>query len=134
MAELSAGNLYDVNKDLVAKTDKPMKGKALTNLVEKVITPYINEFLVKGTNYLMLLCNENKDYTVFNFSVTPESIPTKIKDFEDILKITLHNRGVIYSMERTEDKVAIEIWVKCDADDEMHCYYLFPYDTAVVEL
>ena len=134
MAEMNAGNLYDVNKELVKKNDKPLKGKALLNKVNEVVTPYIDENIKNDCNYMMLLCNELRDYTVFNFSVLPDMIPIKINNFNNSFKSCLLNRGIIYSIEKTEDNIALEIWLLCDSDGEMHCYYLFPYDAAVIEL
>jgi hypothetical protein len=34
----------------------------------------------------------------------------------------------------TEDKDAIEIWIKYYADKEPHLYYFFPYDIGVITL
>lgn len=128
MADINMGNLYDLNKDLVLKHEKIYRGKALTNKMNNVVAPYLQDQWEKDSKYLMLLCHEKRDYTVF-YKNRPE---TTEQDFIDNLLITLHNRGAIYGIDRTEDNIALEIWLKTDDDNEMHCYYLFPYDQGIV--
>ena len=132
MANFDAGNLYEVNKTLVEKNEKPLKGKAFSNEYKKQITPYMEE-KIHGHRYFMLLCNELKDYTVFNFH-SGDCTKKMLENFETSFRSCLFNRGQVYCMEPTQDGVALEIWIRYDEDDEFHCYYLFPYDEAVIEL
>lgn len=128
MAEFEAGNLYDMNKNLVAQVEKPLKGKALTNKINNEIIPYLNEKLANHS-YFMLLCHEKRDYTVFHIS-DRDKMETAIAQE---LKECLANRGTIYGIDKTEDTVALEIWINYQ-NEEMVCYYFFPYDSGVIEL
>lgn len=132
MAEFEAGNLYEMNKKLVTKHEKQLRGKALYNQIEKELRPYLMDTVFKH-KYFMLLCHEKRDYTVFNLSSDRSS-----QEFSDIiiekLKLCLHNRGAIYGIDRTEDGVGVEIWLKYDSDGDMVCYYFFPYTEAVIEI
>lgn len=122
--EISTGNLYDVNKQLVGQTDKPLTHPELA--VKQTLLE--NFFEDKVIQYAMLLCHEQRDYTVFNLDKNNICAPMKAAS-EAIGCCT--DRGDIYSIEETEDKQAFEIWIK--EDDELYCYYLFPYDQAVIE-
>ena len=126
MADIQAGNLYDMNKMLVAKNEKHLRGKALQNKIEQEVLPYFQD--KANEKYFMLLCHEKRDYTVFHIN------QYNIEEIVDILKLCLHNRGAIYGIDRTQEKDALEIWIRADDNKEMACYYLFPYSQAIVEL
>lgn len=82
--------------------------------------------------YYLLLCNENKDYTMF---VLPEVFNDKhIKNLQNDLYECMKNRGELYGCAITTDKHAIELWLKYDEDQEPHCYLFFPFDLGVVHL
>jgi hypothetical protein len=78
----------------------------------------------------MLLCHEKRNYTLFN-QTYHEIIDWHWLSSE--LKKCIKNRGTLYSVEPTQDGVALEIWLK-DYDGDMDCYYLFPYNEGVIEL
>ena len=105
MAELNMGNLYEMNKQLVAKYEKELKGKALSNKVINTVKPYLKDF-IKNEEYFMLLCNERKDYTIFHLNNNEESIIDKISEW---LLLCLRNRGAVFGIDRTQDKQALEI-------------------------
>lgn len=130
MAEINAGNLYDMNKSLVAQYEKNLKGKALQNRIDKEVVPYLQEKMAHEP-YFMLLCNERRDYTVFHIS---ENTPNAIDSIINNLKVCLLTRGAIYGIDRTSDGVALELWIKGDDNGEMACYYFFPYTQAVIEI
>lgn len=116
--------VYDANKQLVKQTDHPLTHPELAS---KQL--FLEEFFEdKVANYAMLLCNEQKDYTVFHLDPKNFTAP-HIAAREALGCCT--DRGIVYSIELTEDKQAIEIWIEIDED--MYCYYLFPYDKAVIE-
>ena len=125
------GNLYDFNKDLMKKTGKVLKGKALTNKINDIVIPYVND--KKENSYFMLLCHDKRDYTVFNVSKSTDSLEDKINKLVSIFKECLLNRGSIYDIILSEDKVALEIWIDYDNSD-MVCYYFFPYDNGIIEV
>ena len=120
---MEMGTLYDVNKNLI-KSEKAMSQSALSNAFKDVKT-----FICKHNKYFMLLCHERRDYTVFNLK---ENNPQKALICVGELKECLDNRGQIHSIEKTEDGVAIEIWMLIE--NEHYCYYFFPYDEAVLEV
>ena len=122
--EMSAGNLYEANKQLIKANEKP-----LTHLELAKIQLNLEDFFeTKVKQYAMLLCHEQRDFTVFHLdqmSITSPHFAAR----EALGCCT--DRGVIYSIDKTEDEIAYEIWI--EIDDEMFCYYLFPYDQAVIE-
>ena len=124
-ATFEMGNLYDVNKNLVLQNEKELNEGQLNS---KIII--VKDFIKKtDNNYYMLLCNERKDYTVFDF---------KKRNFEEryldcancLVNECLANRGEIRGIDVTSDKMAIEIWLVID--NEAYCYYFFPYDNGVI--
>ena len=104
VSNVELGTAYDINKNLVKKYEH--------HLTEK-------ELKEKFNHYYMLLCNDRKDYTVFHTTVLEDkhSVPNELME-------CLTNRGLIYGIDRTEDGVAIEIWLMID--NEPYCYYFFP--------
>lgn len=127
MAEqISLGTLYDINKNLI-KQEKTLTEGNLNSKIQ-IITDYI----IKCNNYYyMLLCNERKDYTVFHWNNICNSKDAK-EIAEILVKECLTNRGEIKSIELTQNKDAIEIWLV--VEDEAYVYYFFPYDKAVIEV
>ena len=76
----------------------------------------------------MLLCNELKDYTVFKTDDKREDTYTIAADE---LILCMQNRGNILSIDRTNDKVALEIWMRIE--DKIYVYYAFGYDAAIID-
>lgn len=122
--DISAGNLYDANKQLIKKTEKPLTHLELASVQLKLE----GFFETKVQQYAMLLCHERRDYTVFRLDQSSITAP-HFAAREAIGCCT--DRGTVYSIEETEDKQAYEIWI--EVDDVMYCYYLFSYDQAVIE-
>ena len=112
-------SLYELNKkgmDLY----NPMPSEEILNKLRE----NLNDFYTN--NYLMLLNNERKDYTVFKLNH---------KDLDKLvnnIKETILNRGEIIDINLTNDKAAVEIWIR--DNKENFCYYLFDYSAAVVEV
>lgn len=125
-SEISLGTLYDFNKTAVLK-EKDLTRQKLRIKKETLITDYLKEM---NNKYYMMLCREQNDYTIFH--LTNES-DEKIKELTDVLvDECLLNRGSVKGIDLTEDKQALEIWLKID--DEVYVYYFFPYDAALVEV
>lgn len=115
--------VYDANKQLVKQTEKPLTHPELVtkqNLLE--------HFFEGIKRYAMMLCHEQRDYTVFNLN--PKSVTSPFTAAKEVIACCI-NRGSILSIEKTEDDIAVEIWI--EIDEEPFCYYLFPYDEAVIE-
>ena len=118
MGEVALGTLYELNKSAMEKEKKMINTNINKTLKE------MEDFFSKGS-YFMLLCHEQRDYTVFY--LTTEN---KIKNATEDLKLCLQNRGEILSMDPTEDGIAYEIWIRNIKG--VFAYYLFPYDEAVL--
>ena len=121
--DIQGGNLYEANKKLVKQYEKPLTHPELAAKQEE-----LEDFFEGIVEYAMLLCNDQKDYTVFHLN--SKSITAPHFAAREALGCCT-DRGTIYSIEKTEDGIAYEIWI--EIDDEMYCYYLFPYDQAVIE-
>ena len=122
--EFNAGNLYEANKQLILKTEKPLSHLELANIQLK----FEDFFETQVKEYAMLLCHEQRDFTVFHLDAKSITSP-HFAAIEALGCCT--DRGEVYSIEKTEDDQAYEIWIKID--DDIYCYYLFPYDQAVIE-
>lgn len=122
--EFNAGNLYEANKQLILKTEKSLTHLELANIQLK----FEDFFETQVKEYAMLLCHEQRDFTVFHLDA--KSITSPYFAAREALGCCT-DRGEVYSIEKTEDDQAYEIWIKID--DDIYCYYLFPYDQAVIE-
>ena len=116
--KLSMGSLYELNKNLIKKNVSPLTEEELAGKGQIIL-----DFIEK--TYYMLLCHDRRDYTVFRISESKEEC-VKI-----LIDECLKNRGEILSIEPTENKDAFEIWIKIE--DEVFCYYFFPYSQAIIE-
>ena len=116
-------SLYDANKQLVKQTEK-----ALTHLELANKQLELENFFEHIQKYAMLLCHDQRDYTVF--SLDQNSITSPHFAAREALGCCT-DRGEVLSIEKADDGIAYEIWIKID--EEPYCYYLFPYDQAVIE-
>ena len=113
-------SLYEYSKQLVAN-EVPMD-PILFN--KKMIE--VSMDMVEHT-YMMLLCHDRRDYTIFHIANTDKKIAAKE------ISETLHNRGKILLVDKQKDG-SWEIWIRDSLTDENFAYYLFPYDDGVVEV
>lgn len=118
MSDVVMGTLYDLNKNAM-QNEKELSPSAL----RKKLTDLRLYFFKKG--YFMLLCHEQRDYTVFNITAD-----NKVGVAAEDLKECLLNRGKILAIDETEDKMAYEIWLRINGENFV--YYLFPYDQAII--
>lgn len=123
MSEIAMGNLYDLNKQLMVK-ELPLSKDKIKEKEEE-----ISNFFVKNNSYFMLLCHERRDYTIFRLR-TPDYLKSLMATKE--LLTCLNNRGKILSIDKEDNNNAYAFWLVID--DEAFCYYLFPYDEAVIEV
>lgn len=124
MAEVGLGTLYDMNKAIIEQQGK-MSKTAFKDKLNGLVTDF---FKATDNTYYMMLCNEQRDYTVFRISEF-EVISKAVQE----LKECIENRGAVMSIEKDKNG-AIEIWIKDMNDEQNYCYYLFPYDTAIIEV
>lgn len=124
MAEIGMGTLYDWNKSAMEQ----IKGLNATELKDKLRE--IKNKLFNQGKYYMLLCHERRDYTVFNLLRNTIIEHDVAKKATNELKECLENRGTILSID-DQHNGSWEIWIR--NDEGVFCYYLFPYDNAVIE-
>lgn len=120
-------NLYDMNKAFIVNQNT-LTSNDIYNQIDKYITAF---WLDSPCKYFMLLCREQYDFTLFDFKSNEKTIFSISKANKELYEC-LKNRGEIKSIELTEKKDAIEIWLA--VDKEAFCYYLFPYDAGVIEI
>ena len=118
--DLEAGTLYEVNKQLSMQEELLSRSKILERQEE--IRRWYRDHVDK---YAMLLCHEQRDFTVFRLEHGSYS------DMAEVIIECLLNRGKIVSIDPADGN-AWEIWLRID--DEDYCYYLFRYDEAIVEI
>lgn len=124
MANVDMGlNVYDFNKNIMKQW--PVI-EDLTS-VEATIWNYWEN--APFDSYLMLLCREKNDYTLFDFNGNNAS--NFVNDIFECFK----NRGVgIINAEVIDNGVAMEFWVKKPGQmEDANLYYLFPADSMVIE-
>ena len=122
MGEISLGTLYEINKNLMKK-EKKLSYPALTNKLKQVTKLFKNNKM-----YFMLLCNDAKDYTIFKINNHSSAEKATEESKECLL-----NRGEILGISKVDEiQEAFEIWIKTNND--AYCYYLFPYDEAIIEV
>lgn len=122
MSDVVMGTLYDLNKSALATAE----ALDITKEFKKKKDEFYNYIKKHNNKFYMLLCNEQKDYTIFNlwFSDAPKMCYSELAE-------CLENRGELLSFEPTEDGVAYEIWLRING--EIFVYYFFPYDSAVIK-
>lgn len=123
---VNLGNMYDMNKQIMDQVGSPINPIELYPYQKKIE----DWFNWKIDSYAMLLCHERRDYTVFHLYEKQNPNPPALAAQE--LIGCLLDRGDVLSIEETEDKQAWEIWLRID--EQSFCYYLFPYDNAVIEV
>ena len=121
-------SLYELNRSII-KQQGPLK--------EETIQSKIN--MLKNFSEL----TNNKYYLLYGKEIGYFTLFVKDQNWElqslDLGVIEcLVNVGIIYSIEYTKSKDAIEIWVetKMTEEDEsvLTCMYLFPYDSGIVKI
>ena len=125
MADVDMGlNVYEFNKNIMKQLPviEDLKG------VRETLIKYIHETPAK--QYLMMLCREQNDYTLFNFNNNRFN-----NQFDQDVIECMENRGFgIVNAEIIDDGMAMEIWVKEPGQMESaDLYYLFPADKMVIE-
>ena len=117
-------NVYEFNKNIMKQLPviEDLKG------VRETLIKYIHETPAK--QYLMMLCREQNDYTLFNLNNNRFN-----NQFDQDVIECMENRGFgIVSAEIIDDGVAMEIWVKEPGQMESaDLYYLFPADKMVIK-
>ena len=124
--------LYDMNKNLMENA-KSLKGKAFSNKVDKIIRPYFTD-KCKDSQYFMLLSNDRRYYTVFNLCMGKYFYEDKVNDITEELSSLIRELGDVLSIDKTDDNIALEIWIRAVDEEQVYCHYLFPFDNGVIEV
>ena len=123
MAEITMGNLHDMNKQL----SEQMPVKTAPEIM--AFYPKISDWFEHDIDkYAMLRCHEQKDFTLFN---KVSDLNTMAGEATRALFECIENRGELVSLDPA-DGDAWEIWIRINNED--YCYYLFNYDAAVIEV
>ena len=132
--QVAMGTLYEMNQNIIEKNIPTLTEEELQNK-KNLIVDFVNNC---GNTYYMLLCNDRKDYTIFHrqYDSIRGIYLDNAGEMDDTLERILvdeclPNRGQTKSIELTENKDAIEIWLSIDG--QSYCYYFFPYDSAIIE-
>lgn len=120
--DIKGSSLYELNQQLMRK-EKILTSKELKQEISKKLKDYFTE------KYYMLLCHEERDYTIFNLFNVNENALFRHNILEDLYECLI-NRGQVQSLDKLEDG-AIEIWIK--KKDTSYAYYLFPCSPCVIE-
>ena len=120
--DIKGSSLYELNQQLMGK-EKILTSKELKQEISKKLKDYFTE------KYYMLLCHEERDYTIFNLFNVNENALFRHNVLEDLYECLI-NRGQVQSLDKLEDG-AIEIWIK--KEDTSYAYYLFPCSPCVIE-
>lgn len=113
--------LYEYSKQVVAN-EVPMDPIAFNQAMLSMSLD------LEKSKYIMLLCHERRDYTLFNLNNMSDN-----KKFASDLAETLSNRGSLLLADKQPDG-AWEIWIRDFTTDENFAYYLFDYSNGVVEV
>jgi hypothetical protein len=127
MANIELGNLYEFNKNAMSQIE-PMDMIAFNRLTDSISRIMMDSCEEEDLHYWMLLCHDRRDYTLFNIVAASD-----VKYIANELKPTLLNRGSILDIE-LQNNGAYEIWIRDNETKENFAYYLFSYDTGVIEV
>lgn len=118
--------LYDVNKQLL-NNERFLDPIELNLKIKTIRKAYDNKTL----KFLMLLCNERKDYTIFDLKNFTKEKDLCLNEFESDLRESLQNRGRVLTIEKAVSSPGWEIWLRDDRGENF-CYYLFNCTPAVL--
>lgn len=125
MAEVDVGlNVYDFNKNIIRQL--PVK-EDLSDFQE-TLENYLGG--VDASQFLMMLCREKNDYTLFNFQ---NGWGLYEVFAQDVIECLLNRGYGVVEYELVNDNQAIEIWVKRPNQmEDADVYYIFPADQMVI--
>lgn len=123
MAEVSLGQLYEMNRSLVDKC-KPMKSEAIQTKMNEIGAWLSSK---PDVHHYFLVCRELSDYTVFRiidshyYEITKEMLETFV------------SKGLIMGIDYSHVYQYYEIWIRVNEDEEPYLFVLFDCDWMIVE-
>lgn len=122
MEQIEVGTVYEwVKKEKEAS--QPMSDNKINELLSNIGAWFSVDL---NNQYYMLLSNENRDYTVFNFLT--DNYYKAVQELKEVLS----TRGNIHSIDYNHAEKYYEIWMK--KDDELSIYLLFPCNDFIIEI
>ena len=124
MANVDMGlNVYEFNKNIMKQL--PVIGDLKG--VRETLIKYIHE--TSAEQYLMMLCREQNDYTLFNFNKNRFN-----NQFDQDVIECMENRDYGFvNVEIINNGAAVELWVKRPGQmEDADLYYIFPADAMVI--
>lgn len=130
---LAIGTLYEMNRNVI-KQQPALSRKECESLIEQVVVPFWQSNMEKiGDTYFMMLCKEQSDYTVFNFTGDDKQANLlKINRATKDLIECFYNRANVYDIHFEKAHNAVEIWL--GTAKEVFCYYLFKCNDFIIEV
>lgn len=116
--------LYELNRSIIEQ-----QGALSADAIAEKLN-LINIFADNTKNNFYMLYGREINY----FTVFAKHENWELETLALAVAECLANIGVIYSIEITAEKDAIEIWVKDTHQDLLTCMYLFPYDSGIVRI
>lgn len=121
MADVALGNLYELNKQIMAQL--PPQDKNIMNHNWTVI----GDWFGKGKDrWFMLMCKERSDFTLFH--ITNNQFTKAIQELQEVL----NERGQILAIQYQHGEDTFEIWVK--SKEEVFMFMLFSANWMIVEV
>ena len=127
MTDVDMGlSVYDFNKNIMKQL--PVFEEDACDKLAETFAEYLEN--TPAEQYLMMLCREKNDYTLFNFYDQWQPY-----DFAQDIFECFESRGVgIVNVEIIDNGMAMEIWVKRPNQmEDADLYYIFPADQMVIE-
>ena len=119
-------NLYELNKINMAKL--PILTYEEENSAKSIIRTFLRG--LTNTNYFMMLCHDNHDFTLFD--IKGKDLITLIDIIATDIIDCMHNRGFRF-IDIAQVEGGLEIWVKePDQNEVSYLYMFFPYDNGVI--
>lgn len=125
MADVDMGlNVYEFNKNIMKQLPiiEDLKG------VRETLINYLHNVPIE--KYLMMLCRDKNDYTIFNINGNLFN-----NQFDQDVIECMENRGLgVVHCEITDNGSTLELWVKRpNQREDIDLYYIFPADQMIIE-
>lgn len=121
MADVALGNLYELNKQVMAQL--PPQDEVTMNHNWNVIGDWFGK---DQDRWFMLMCKERSDFTLFH--ITDNQFTKGLQELKEVLE----ERGQILAIQYQHGEDAFEIWVK--SEQEVFMFMLFTASWMIVEV
>lgn len=122
MANIEIGNLYELNKQVMAQL--PPQNEALLNRNWNVIGDWFGK---NQNRWFMIMCKERSDFTFLH--ITNNNFFMAVQEIKEILS----ERGQILAIQYVHGEDCFELWIK-DKNGEVFLFMLFEADWMIVEV